>query len=186
MNFKSVFKTMAMAALCLSTVTFVSCSDDDDSKNMTFSASTVEVGIAASQDVTVKNCTTPLTAKSSDEKIATVTATKETLTITGVGTGTATILVTDANKQTGSISVTVKEMLTFDNTSVSVAADKESTVNVKSGTAPYTVAVADSKIATATVTDAAITVKGVAAGSTTITVTDSKNVTGVISVTVTK
>ncbi len=186
MNFKSSFKAMAMAALCLGTVTLTSCSDDDDSKNMTFSASKVEVGIASTQDVTVKNCTTPLTAKSSDEKIATVTADKSTLTIKGVGTGTATILVTDANKQTGSISVTVKEMLTFDKTSVSVNVGKEGSITVKSGTAPYTVAVKDTKIATATVKDAVITVKGVAAGSTTITVTDSKKVTGVLNITVSK
>ena len=186
MEIKSVFKTMMVAAVCLSTTIFASCSDDDDNDAMKFSASKVEMGIDSTQTVTAANCTTPLTIKSSDENITTATVEKSTITIKGIKAGTATILVTDANMKTGSISVTVKEMLAFDKTTASVAADKTESVTIKSGTAPYTVAVKDATIATATVENATITIKGVKAGTTTITVTDNKKVTGVINVTVTK
>lgn len=186
MEIKTIFKSMMVATICLGTTMFASCSDDDDNDGMKFSASKVEVGIGATQTVTAANCTTPLTVKSSDEKTATASAEKSTITIKGVKAGTTTILVTDAKKQTGSINVTVKEMLTFDKTTASVAVGKTSDVTIKSGTAPYTVAVKDAAIATATVKDAVIKVKGVKAGTTTITVTDSKKVTGIINITVTK
>ncbi len=186
MEIKSVFKTMAMTVACLSAIVFASCSNDDDNKSMKFSSSAVEVGVDSTQTVSVLNCTTPLTVTSSDSKTATVTADSTTLKIKGVKAGTATISVTDASKQTGSLIVKVVDMLAFDNASVSAAAGEEKTVTVKSGTAPYTVAVADASIATATVTDATITVKCVKAGTTTITVTDSKKVTGTIKVTVSK
>lgn len=186
MKIKTVFKTLAMAVVCLSTVVLASCSDDDDNKGMKFSASKVEIGIGSTQTIKVANCTTPLTAKSSDENTATVTVEKENLTIKGVKAGSATILVTDANKQTGSISVNVKEMLVFDKTTLTVNAGKEGTITIKSGTAPYTVAVKDTKIATATIKDAVITVKGVKTGTTALTVTDNKKVTGVVNITVNK
>ena len=187
MKIKTVFKTMMLAMVCLSTVVLASCSDDDDNnKSMKFSAAKVEIGVDSIQAIGVANCTTPLTATSSDEKTATVTVDKTTLTIKGVKAGAATILVTDANKQTGSISVNVKEMLGFDKNSVSVAADKEETVTVKSGTAPYAATVKDASIATATVKDAVITIKGIKAGTTTVTVTDNNKVTGTLNVTVSK
>lgn len=188
MEIKTVFSTMATAALCLGTVAFASCSNDDDndSKSMKFSASKVEVGVGSSTTVTVANCTTPLTAKSSDDKIATASVEKSTITIKGVKAGTAAVIVTDSKKQTGTINITVKEMLSFDKTTLSVGAKKEGTITVKSGTAPYTVTMKDTKVATATVKDAVITVKGVAAGKTTLTVTDKNKVTGEIAITVTK
>lgn len=187
MEFKTIIKTMMMAAACLTTVAFVSCSDDDDdNRTMKFSTSKVEVGIGSTQTVAVAGCTNPLTVKSSDEKTAVVSVDKSAITVKGVAAGTAAITVTDAKKQTGTINATVKEMLTFDKTTLSVSVGKEGTVTVKSGTAPYTVSVKDSKIATATVKDAVVTIKGVKAGTTTVTVTDKNKVTGVVSVTVKK
>ena len=190
MKIKTILKTMAMAVVCLSAVAFVSCSDDDDdnksNSSMNLSATKVEVGVDSSSTVSVANCTTPLTAKSSDSTIATVAVDKTTLTIKGVKAGAANVVVTDAKSKTATIAVTVKEMLSFDKTTLSVSAGKEGTITVKSGTAPYTVAVKDETIATATVNDAAITIKGVKAGSTTLTVTDKNKVTGVINILVTK
>ncbi len=190
MEIKTIFKTMAMAVVCLSTVAFVSCSDDDDDNNgsssMKLSASKVEMAVDSVQTVSVANCTTPLTAKSSDEKTATVAVDKTTLTIKGVKAGAANVVVTDAKSQTATIAVTVKEMLSFDKTSISVSAGKEGTISVKSGTAPYTIAVKDTKIATASVKDAVITIKGVKTGSTTLTVTDKNKVTGVVNILITK
>lgn len=190
MEIKTIFKTMAMAVVCLSAVGFVSCSDDDDDNNsngsMNLSATKVEVAVDSSKTVSVANCTTPLTVKSSDSTIATVAVDKTTLTIKGVKTGAANVVVTDAKSKTATIAVTVKEMLSFDKTSLSLSAGKEGTITVKSGTAPYTVAVKDETIATASVKDAVITIKGVKAGSTTLTVTDKNKVTGVVNILITK
>lgn len=67
---------------------------------------------------------------------------------------------------------------------VTVGIGKEEVVMVKSGTAPYTATVKDSKIATVSVKDAKVTVKGVKAGSTTVTVIDKNKTAGTITVTV--
>lgn len=185
MEIKTVFKTMMMATVCLGGIAFASC-DNDDNTSMSLSSTSAEVEIDSTKTINVYNGTTPLTATSSDSKIAMATVDKATVTVKGVKAGTATILVTDANKQTASLSVTVKESLQFDNAALTVAVGKEDSVKVKSGTAPYTAAVKDSKMATATVKDSFIVVKGVAAGSTTLTVTDSKKVTGTVKITVSK
>ena len=73
----------------------------------------------------------------------------------------------------------VKDMaseLDFDKKSISVTAGKEETVTVKGGSAPFT--------ATATIKDGKIIIKGVKAGSTSVTVTDKDKKAGTISVTV--
>ena len=185
---KSFFSSVVMAALCLGAFAFVSCDPKKDDKvpePLTFSVTKAEVEVGKTAEVTVKNGTQPFTVKSSDEKIATVTVDKEKITVTGVAEGTATINVTDDAKAIGSFTVEVKaaaEKLEFDKAEVSVGVEKEDVVTVKSGTAPYTVKVADETVATATVNEAAITVKGLKAGSTTLTVTDKDGKTGEVSV----
>lgn len=186
MKMKSVFKTVVMAVLCLGTVAFVSCSDDDDDNNsgLKFSVTKVEVAPNASANVTVANGTQPFTVKSTDEKIATVKVDKNIMTVTGVKEGKVSIVITDKNKLSGTISVNVVTPLAFDKTSSSVAVDKEDVVTIKTGQAPYTVSVKDSEIATATVKDAKITIKGVKAGTTTVDVLDKNKLAGTITVTV--
>lgn len=176
-----------MAALCLGSFVFTSC-DKNDNKTpdpLTFSVTKAEVEVGKTVEVSVKNGTQPFTVKSSDEKIATVAVDKEKITVTGVAAGTATISVTDNNKAIGSFSVEVKavtEKLEFDKAEVTVGVEKEEVITVKTGTAPYTVKVADEAVATATVNESVVTVKGVKAGSTTVTVTDKDGKTGEISV----
>lgn len=182
MNIRSIFKTVAIACVCAATM--ASCSKDDDNKSMTFSASKVVVAKDSTKTVSVSNCTTPLTAKSSDSTIATAIVKDATITVKGVKVGSAIITVTDKNKQTGSFSVVVNEALSFSKTSAAASVGKEDTVTVSNGTAPYTAVVKDTKIATATVTDSKIAVKGIKAGTTTITVTDKNKLAGVINVTI--
>ena len=206
---KSFFSSVVTAALCLCSFAFVSC-DKNENKTpdpLTFSVTKAEVEVGKTVEVTVKNGTQPFTVKSSDEKIATVkvekekiTVTgeepteyfhdvvkveKEKITVTGVAGGTATISVVDKNQTTGSFTVTVKaaaEKLEFDKAEVTVGVEKEEVVTVKSGTAPYTVKVTDAAVATAIVKEAAITVKGVKAGTTTLTVTDKDGKTGEVAI----
>ena len=107
--------------------------------------------------------------------------------MTGVKKGQATLTVTDKNKKMASLSIVVKDaasVLSFDKEAVSVDTKKTVNVEVKSGTAPYTVVSKDAKTATATVKDKIVTITGVKAGTTTITVADKDKKTGVITVTV--
>lgn len=184
---KSFFSTVVTAALCLGSFAFVSC-DKNSNKTpdpLTFSVTKAEVEVGKTVEVTVKNGKQPFTVKSSGEKVATVKVEKEKITVTGVAAGTATISVTDNTKAIGSFTVEVKaaaEKLEFDKAEVTVGVEKEEVVTVKSGTAPYTVKVSDEAVATATVRESAITVKGVKAGTATVTVTDKDGKTGEISV----
>lgn len=190
-NFKKVsgFLYLSLVALTLA-FTFASCGDDDDDKVnnlLKFKPEKVEVEVGKTATVTVSGGTAPYTVVSSDGKIASAKADKSTITITGVKNGSATIMVTDKNKNSGKITVTVKAVsgLDFDKKSVTVNVGKEDIVTIKGGTAPYTAESKDSKIATASVKDGKVTIKGVKAGTTTITVADKdKKNSGTISVTI--
>lgn len=191
METKNFFKTMWVALCCLATFSMVACDDDDDNTitaSLKLSQTSATINPAATTTVTVSNGTSPYTVASSDSKVATAKVDKTTITITGVKEGTAVITVTDKNKFSGKVAVTVKSTasnsLTFDKSSTSIATGKEDVVTVKNGTSPYTATSKDTSIATVTVADSKITIKGVKAGSTTITVTDKDKKTGTISVTV--
>ena len=168
-------------------VAFASCSDDDDNTPaIKFNPSTVSVAVGGTKNVKVAGGDGIYTAKSSDDKTATVTVDKATITVKGVKAGKATVLVTDSKKVTGSLRITVVDGVVVDKAKTSIAVGKEDVVNISGGTTPYTAASKDDKIATATVKDAKLTIKGVKVGSTTITITDKNKKTATVVVTVTK
>lgn len=112
MNTKNILKSMMMTTVCLGSITFASCSDDDDNTTATtlkFSKSSVEVTVGKIDTLKVTNGTQPFTVKSSSDAIATVQTKKDSIFVTGVKKGTATIVVTDNSKGTGSFSANVKE-----------------------------------------------------------------------------
>ena len=116
--------TMAFFA-CVLAVTMGSCDKNDDPKvpDLKCTPSKVEVAPGKTATVTVSGGTAPFTVTSSDSKIATAKADKNTITITGVKNGTATILISDSKKLTGKVPVMVKDMaseLDFDKKSISV------------------------------------------------------------------
>lgn len=185
MKTKTIFKSMMMAVCCLGIATLASCKDDkDDNKGLKFSVAKVEVAQGASAKVTIGNGTQPYTAKSTNEKLATVKVDKNMMTVTGVAVGKASVVVTDKNKKTGTLSVNVFAPVSFDKQTITVPAGKEGVVAIKSGKAPFTVNVKDKNIATAMEKDGKITVKGVKAGTTTITVMDKDKASGIFTVTV--
>lgn len=186
---KIKFLKFATAMMLCCAFTMISCDkdDDDNTANLKFSSSKVEAVVGAANTITVSGGTEPYTAVSSDAKIATVSVAKNVITVTGVKTGSALISVIDKNKLSGKINVTVKaatEGLTFDKSAASVAVGKEDAITIKGGTAPYVLAVKDATIATASESNGKITVKGVKAGTTTLTVTDKNKKSGTITITV--
>lgn len=186
MKKKSVFNSIVWMVCCLSAVMFASCSKDDDNKQkgLKFNVAKVEVIPTGTANVTIGNGTQPFTVKSSDEKLAKVTVDKNVLTVTGVKEGKGTIMVTDKNKLMGTLPFMVVAPLSFDKAAVEVTVGQEATVTVKSGDKPYTATVKDAGTATASVKDDKVTIKGVKKGTTTVTISDGKKKTGVISVTV--
>lgn len=185
MEIRSIFKATVLAACCLSSLMFVSCKRDR-SAEMKFNPAAVEVSVGKTATVAINNGKQPFTVKSSDEKTATAKVERNIMTVTGVKEGKAVITVTDKNKHTGSVAISVKAtpVLSFDKTTVAVEVGKEAVVTIKSGKAPYTVTVKDAAVATAAEKDGKITVKGVKAGSTTVEVVDKNKVAGSFEVTV--
>ena len=121
------------------------------------------------------------TATLTAEPTVTTVASAGTRMIQTMGSGSAIVAYTQtgSNKQTDTWEITITDKTataTLDPASVSVAAGAEATSQIKvtnyTGTATYKVATKNEKIATATVdANGKITVKGVAAGDTTVTAT---------------
>lgn len=171
---------------CIFAMVVTSCDKNNDNQpSLSFSPSKTEVAPGGVATVTINGGTAPFTVNSSDAKTATATVDKNIITITGVKIGTATILVSDKDKLAGAFEVDVKEKsLSFDKNAVTIDAGKEDVVTIKDGSEPYTIAIKDSNIATASIKDKKVTIKGVKAGTTTITLTDKDKISGTISVTV--
>ncbi len=164
---------------------FTSC-DDDDNASIKFNPSAATVVVGQTQKVLMGGGEGTYTAKSNDEKTATVTVVKDTAFVKGVKAGKTTVAVTDSKKVSAVLSVTVVEALTLAKTQTSVAVGKSEVIKISGGTSPYTAASKNAKIATAAVKDAELTVKGVAEGATTVTVTDKTGKAVTLEVTITK
>jgi hypothetical protein len=160
--------------------------------------------VGARVDYLIHGGTPPYTVISTSTGVATVSP--STVLTNGAGftatthsafcPGTATFNIVDAtgrvitatleNKAgTEAVPEPVTVALFVTSTTVTVAAGDTRTVIIGGGTAPYYVSSNDTSIATASVAGATLTITGVAAGSTTVTVTDSKGAAKTISVTVT-
>lgn len=94
---------------------------------------------------------------------------------------------------TGKVAVTVRTVketpktpkgLDFDKQSITVSVGKDGIVTVKGGAQPYSAVAKDVNIATVSVKENKVNIRGVKAGKTTITVTDKDKKTGTINVTV--
>lgn len=190
MRTKSFFKTMTLAACGFAAFAFASC-DKNDNKNpiaqLKFTPATVEVMAGATANVTVTGGVAPYTAVSVDGKTATVKVDKNMLTVTGVKTGTTGITVADKNRLTGRLTVIVKDAanaLELDKTMLNINVGREETVTVKNGTTPLMAVAANKTVAEVTVKDNKVMVKGLKAGTTTVTINDKNKKVGMVNVTV--
>ena len=89
--------------------------------------------VGNTQNVAVAGGQGAYTAKSSDEKIATVTVDKTTITVKGVKAGKATILVKDSKNVMGSLRVTVIDGIIVDKVKTSVAVWRKRSIPTHSG-----------------------------------------------------
>lgn len=183
----SFLKYAAMAVAAVFTLSLTSCDDDDDAKGIVCNPSTLSMEVGTTASVALAGGTEAYTVKSTDGSIATAAVNKSTITVNAVKEGKTTVIVTDANKLSCVLPVTVTAKtadVTLDKQSVSIEKGKEDVVTVKTGTSPYTATTKDKSIATASVKDAKVTIKGVKAGTTTITITDKNKKKATVQVTV--
>ena len=182
MKTKPFLKSMALVICCLTSFVLVSCDKDDDKPNLKISPNKVEVAVGKTVTVSV-----------SDAKIAVAKSDKNAIVITGVKDGSAMITITDRKGVTGKVAVTVRTVketpktpkgLDFDKQSITVSVGKDGIVTVKGGAQPYSAVAKDVNIATVSVKENKVNIRGVKAGKTTITVTDKDKKTGTINVTV--
>ena len=189
MTTKRLFRTMLMAFSCVSLFAFVACSDDDDKVNETLKINPEKIEIVVEEmgKAVISNGKAPYTLAISDKDIVKAEMDADTVVVTGLKEGSASITITDKNKFSGKVTVTVKEapqVLSFDKDKVTIEVDKDAVVTVEGGTAPYTATVKDETVATVELNKDKITIKGVKAGTTTVTVSDKEENSGTISVTI--
>lgn len=184
MNFikkRKMNKIKLLFSVLFLSVIFVSCKNDEATNSVIFASSKVELAVGKSDSVKVTVGLTPFTLLAADNTIATAKVSSKLnnyIVVTGVKEGTTLITVTDKDKKTGKLSVTVKKAaLVFTPIKTELTVGKTGTVKIAGGSTPYTILVGDNTIATATVDKETITVTGVKAGTTSITVTDKDKVT---------
>lgn len=193
----NVFKTKAMMfclvgfLMCVSIVSFNGCKNKDEpTTQLVVSPTSVSVKVGDTQSVTIKDGNGDYKVAVGDATIASATIDGSTIAIKGLKNGTTAVTVTDKGNQSTQIQVTVSDTapaaLAVDASTVSVNIDATKTVTISGGTPAYTATSKDVAIATATLSGTSVTVKGIAEGSTTVTVKDAGNQTKDIAVTVTK
>lgn len=190
-NFKKLSGLFFLSLVTLS-ASFMSCSDDDDKPaTLKFDAEKVGVEVGKTATVKVSGGAEPYTVTVMNKDltkimIASAEVEKDVITITGVAKGEAILNVLDANKNMGTLDITVrKEGIDFDKSELSLNVDEEGVVTILGGVAPYSADSQDTEVASAEVKDDKVTVKGLKVGETTINVTgiDKMNI-GTITVTV--
>ncbi|MCX7099299.1 MAG: hypothetical protein NTV43_15485 [Methylococcales bacterium] len=136
---------------------------------------TLKVGGVAT--LTVTNTSGTVSASSGDKSIVTAAYANKVLTLKGVKAGSTKVTVKDSKT---SVSIAVKvdavivSSLTASPTSVVMVVGATSGITVSNASGTVTVSSANKAVATASYASGIVTVKGVAAGSTTLIIKDSK------------
>ena len=137
--------------------------------------------------------TQPYYASSSDIRVATVSASSNSLAITGVAPGTATIVISDALGASKTIAVTVGNggttpvpLYVTAPTPLKMGAGSPAAIYaVSGGTMPYTAASSDTRVATVSVTSAGVlAINALAVGNATLKIADAIGAFYMISVVV--
>lgn len=126
---------------------------------------------------------------SADESIATAVVEGDKVIVTGLQYGTTSLTISDWAKMYANVQVTVDKLmdLVLRNSSTNIMLGESKSIGIYTGNGGYSLTVADPSVVSATVSETGeIRMTALAAGSTTITVSDKKNQKTELSVTVLK
>lgn len=156
----------------------------------TLSQSNVTVGVGQSTSVTATNGVGVYVGSNQSQTIASVLVNGSQITVQGMVAGTDSLSVCAVNTadctnlavtvQTGSVS----SAITFSPTSLSLSTGGNQAVTITGGNGAYTLSNSNTGVASTVLSGTTLTVTGVAAGNATITVCDTTNLCGTLSVTV--
>jgi hypothetical protein len=146
---------------------------------LTLNPTSVNLSAGASASVQITGAAGGIQAESKNTAVATValsnvTSSSATLTVKGVAPGSATVYVRDATTPNISLPVTVSSSLTVLPASLSLAAGTTAGLTVSNYSGTISAMSSNVGVATASVSSNVVTVKGVAAGSATVSVKDSR------------
>jgi len=146
---------------------------------LTLSPTKVSVAVGSSTAVKISSASGQIQAESKDTAVvrvslSNVTTVGATLTVYGVSAGSATVYVRDARTPNISLPVTVVKAMAVSPTSMSLAVGASGRITVSNYSGTVSATSASSSIATASVSGNVVTVRGLKAGSTVVSVKDSK------------
>ena len=186
---KSFIQKFGLTVAAMVVIIFTGCGEKEkDPVFPTFSPEIVSVTEGSSTSASILTGVEPFTVSSASETTATARIDGKTITITGVSEGTVSLTVTGGDGGSSKLAVSVVKKVvnapTLSTMAMDVEIDASATVTVSGGTAPFTVTSSDTRIATVTVSDRTVSVKGINGGTTLITVKGSDDATATFAVTV--
>jgi hypothetical protein len=145
-------------------------------------SSGVNIPVSNQATYSIGGGTPPYAVTSSDVTVVAVSAvgTGNTYTLTGVGTGNAKVAIVDSTGAPQLLipvsvsSTSVKLYTTAPSTGVSFLVGASGSYTIGGGTPPYVAVSSNAAVATTSVSGSTLTINGVAAGSATVTITDSQ------------
>ncbi len=138
------------------------------------------------ETVSVSGGVTPYIISDGDPAIASATISGNIITVKGIATGTTTFNITgnDGGETTLTVTVTGIQTPVLTTPAITLIAGAEITVSINDGVVPYVVSDGDPAIASATVSGNVVTVKGIAAGTTSFNITGNDGGQAVLTVNV--
>ncbi len=146
---------------------------------LTLSPTKVTVAVGSSAAVKISSASGQIQAESKNTAVvkaslSNVTTTGATLTVYGVSAGSATVYVRDARTSNISLPVTVVKSMSVSPTSLTLAVGASGRLTASNYSGTVSASSASTGIATTSVSGNVVTVKGLKAGSTVVSVRDSK------------
>lgn len=172
----------------LANALLVSCSEDEPNySNLEVDTQTITIDLDETEEgsCNIVEGNGNYRVTSSDESVATVALSGNKIIVTGLQYGSATITVSDWAKKSTNIKVVVdkEQVLAMTKGSATLFFDGTATDQVYTGNGEYAVTSANESVATATIDEnGKVEIKGVAAGKTTLTVTDRRGKTAEVAV----
>ncbi len=150
----------------------------EEIKDVAVNKTKVEVKEGGKEEVEMTAGSGNYEVKSSDKGVATAEVKDGKVVITGVKAGTTKVTITDTKtKKTAEITVKIIEVIedvAVNKTKIEVKEGEKEEVEVTAGSGNYEVKSSDKGVATAEVKDGKVVITGAKAGTTKVTVTDTK------------